>query len=474
MNNKNDKTVSAYLNSIDSGPLLTREQERVLVTNLEVYQKEILKQIIVSRFSRFELKAHLESLQSKGTSIIDISKKLDDESPQEAQDAITVKFQALIQELNKAELVDGVVELKKSVDQVDALLADVALTGTQIHAIVTEIRKKHTRILEVESKYKGVRKYFGNETDAQIMEEINTDYPVLRGRIKSEYGLNDVKVNNKFSEWKQIIAEYQEVEKATPHGTFQEVKDVMRSIADFEMKASKYKNELITKNLRLVVSRAKEHLNKGLDFEDLIQEGNIGLMKAIDKFDSSKKTKVSTYATWWIDQSIRRGISNKGKTVRVPTHIEWMETQIRKATQKLTGALKRPPTLEEISEETGYDLKQLRELQTRAQHEIGLEEELSSGMSLLDILPSDPVVSPATLTEQKMLREKIREILATLPPRTEKIIRLRFGIGEVPDAEGETLQAIADQVGITKQGVRVVECSAFKALRKKAKRLVNE
>ena len=349
----------------------------------------------------------------------------------------------------------------------------VALTGTIIHGVVIEIKKKHSLILDVESKFRAVRKYFNGETDAEIHAQIASSSPELRQRVSKEYGLNDVKMTNKLNEWKQVMNEYQNVAKLAVV-PFKEIKDAFSKIATFESQASQFKNTLITKNLRLVVSRAKKFQNKGLDFEDLIQEGNMGLMKAVDKFDSSKKTKVSTYATWWIDQSIRRAISNKGKTVRVPTHIEWQQTKLTEVIAKLTGELKRPPTLKEIAIESKMELSALEELHTRAQHEIGLEEELSSGMSLLDILPDDPANNPFHHVEQKMMREKIREILSSLPPRTEKIIRLRFGIGEVPDDEGTTLQDIANQIGITKQGVRVVECSAFKILKKKAKRLVNE
>lgn len=463
MSNKHDQTVHAYLNSIDSGPLLTREQEEALIKNVEVYQKEIQGQLILTKYSRHEFKTYLRGLESSGESIIDISKKLDEESSKDAQSSIEAKFKSLIAEMDKAE-----------VDVLNSILSDVSLTGTIIHGVVVEIKKKHSRILEVESKIRAVRKYFDGVTDAVMFQQITTNDEGLRSRIASEYSMNEIKVNNKMTEWKHVLAEYEDVIKLMGEASFDDVKNLYKSIAEFEVKASKYKNELITKNLRLVISRAKKHLNKGLDFEDLIQEGNLGLMKAVDKFDSSKKTKVSTYATWWIDQSIKRAISNKGKTVRVPTHIEWMETNLRKLVSKMTQKLGRQPSLKEISAESGIELKVLEDLQTRAQHEIGIDEELSSGMALIDILPSDPSESPFNIVEQRMMREKIRDILATLPPRTEKIIRLRFGIGEVPDAEGETLQAIADQVGITKQGVRVVECSAFKALRKKARRLVNE
>lgn len=463
MNKPNDNTIHAYLNSIDSGPLLTRAQEEELIKSVEVYQKKMLGELISSKYSRSELRNYLFGLESSGESIVDISKKLDDESSKDLQNEIEVQFKTLIKEIPNGDI-----------DVISSLLESVALTGTIIHGVVIEIKKKHSKIVDVESKYRSLRKYFGSETDAEVHLQVTTSNPALRQRIAQEYSLNEVKVTNKLNEWKQILNEYEDVSKLLVDATFRDVKEVFSKISGFEAQASQYRNTLITKNLRLVVSRAKKLQNKGLDFEDLIQEGNMGLMKAVDKFDSSKKTKVSTYATWWIDQSIRRAISNKGKTVRVPTHIEWMQTKLTETISKLTGKLKRPPTLKEISAESNIELSVLEDLQTRAQHEIGLEEELSSGMSLLDILPGDPSDNPFHHVEQKMMREKIREILSTLPPRTEKIIRLRFGIGEVPDDEGTTLQDIANQIGITKQGVRVVECSAFKLLKKKAKRLVNE
>ena len=463
MNNKNDKTVYAYLNSIDSGPLLTREQESELIKNVEVYQKQTLEELVTSKYSRDELKTYLMGLESSGEEIVNISKKLDEESTADAISKVDQSFKALIKELHGDNLV-----------VINQLLLDVSLTGTIIHGVVTEIKKKHSKIQDAESKFKAVRKYFDGVSDEDICNQITTNSEVLKLRISKQYNLSEVQMSNKMHEWNSVVAEQSETLKGLAGATFAEVKSIAKTTSILEMKASTYKNQLITKNLRLVVSRAKRLLDRGLDFEDLIQEGNIGLMKAIDKFDSSKKTKVSTYATWWIDQSIRRAISNKGSTVRVPTHIEWQQTKLKQLTHKMTGALGRPPTLKELADESGVELKVLEDLQNRAQHEIGLEEELSTGQTLLDVLASDSSWSPLNNVEQKIMREKIRDILSTLKPRTEKIIRLRFGIGEVPDDEGTTLQDIANQIGITKQGVRVVECSAFKELRKKAKRLVNE
>lgn len=461
MISKTDNTIQAYLNSIDSGPLLTRAEEQDLFKNVEVFQNQMLSGMVSHPYSRGELRAYLMSLDSSGEEIIDISKKLDDESPKELQKEFEQKFKLLINVLETDDL-----------DATWKLLEEVSITGTIIHGVVINIKKKHSRIVELESKFRAIKKYVPKMENDAITKAILENDQDFRQVVSSEYGLNDLKLNNKMNEWKQIVIEIQEAQKSM-NVDFDDVKDAMKRIGDFEVKASQYKTRLIEKNLRLVISRAKKFLNKGLDFEDLIQEGNLGLMRAVDKFDSSRKTKVSTYSTWWVDQSIRRAISNKGKTVRVPTHIEWQQTKINEAIRKLTGELKRTPNLKEIAAEMKLEVSVLEELHTRAQHEIGLEEELSSGLALIDILPGDGSDNPFAHVEQKLMREKIREILSTLPPRTEKIIRLRFGIGEVPDDEGTTLQDIADQIGITKQGVRVVECSAFKQLRKKARRLAD-
>lgn len=458
----NDATVNAYLNQIDSGPLLTRAQEEVLIKNIEVFQREMVEACIKSTYARNELRSYLVAKQASGESVIDISKKLDDESIPANVELVQIAFTNLLTSLESS-----------NISAILDLVNEVALSGTIVHGVVTEMKKKYAAIQDVESKLKQVAKYIPTLNLLQVVVTLESSQETLEQVLRKDYGLTVIQTQNKINEWKKISEEYRNVEKLLGTFSFDDVKSAHKSIGTFEMNASKFKNELIEKNLRLVVSCAKNFLNRGLEFEDLIQEGNIGLMKAIDKFDSSKKTKVSTYATWWINQSIRRAISNKGKTVRVPTHIEWMHTKVAEATKKLTGELGRKPTIEEIAERSGYEVSQLKDNETRAQYEIGLEDELSSGVTLMEMLASD-AEGPQAIVERKMLGEKVRDILSNLNPRTEKIIRLRFGIGEEPDSEGRTLQTIADEIGITKQGVRVVECSAFKALRKKAKTLVQE
>lgn len=473
MNNKsNDSVIAKYLKQVESGPLLTREEEGALVRNIEIFQKEIIDNCLNSPFAVIELLSYLKSLQGSGDSIVNISKKLDEESPKDLIEPIQKAFDSLIIELQTSDH-----------SKVQSLLNGVGLSGTIIHGIVTEIKKKHAKVHEAEQKMKQITKWFGNrslETVLELVSKIRSN-DEIKLKLRKELGFTEIQMMNKCGDWENIIREYREVEESLPTGIlFSDVKVACSALSTSEAKMRASKDKLIERNLRLVISRAKKLINRGLEFEDLIQEGNIGLMRAIDKYDLSKKTKVATYATWWIDQSIRRAISNKGKTVRIPTHIEFLQTNMAQAVQKLTGILKRPPTLKELSAETGVDLKTLEELETRALHEVGIEDELSSGIALMDILPSDPVNSPYVLTENKILRERVRQVLATLPPRTEKIIRLRYGIGEVPKdllhhdtdekEEGLTLQAIGEHIGITKQGVRVVECSALKKIRKKAGR----
>lgn len=476
MNARNgDASIYRYLNQIDSGPLLSRAEEIKLIQSIEVHQKEIIDGFLKSSFAKSELLSYLKGLKNSGTDIIDISKILDEETDKGLVSKIAVAFEKLVVALDAKET------------DIQDLLNEVSLSGTIIHGIVTEIKKKHSQVTDIEQKIKHLRRWFDDRPFDDVIEVIKKirSNPEVRAKLRLEMRLTELQMLNKCGEWENTIKEYHEAQGILPIGvTFQEVKDSFKLIATSEMHMSNYRNKLIERNLRLVVSRAKKLLNRGLEFEDLIQEGNIGLMKAIDKYDASKKTKVATYATWWIDQSIRRAISNKGKTVRIPTHIEFLQTNIAHATQKLTGALKRPPTLQELAVELGEDIKTLEDLQTRALHEVAMEHETSSGRQVIEVLPSDPSASPHVLTESKMLKEKIREILSTLPPRTEKIIRLRFGIGDIPTEldqhdndekeEGLTLQVIGDHIGITKQGVRQVEVAALRKIRKKATKFFEE
>lgn len=462
-------SIYQYLGEIDSGPLLQRHEEEEIVKNIEKYQFKILDDCIKHPYFRNELKNHLNKLKYSETSIVDISKRLDFESDYKSIKDIEAKFVILLKELKK-----------DNVRRIRSLINQVGLSSSIVHGIALEIKKKYNKIQEVESKARELRTLFLLKK-GEWPEKAGLDLLVSNLKTNRDYLTNtasvldttEARILSKCFEYDEACREFEEFRLLHMKDyTFEEIKKSFKIIHDLEFHMQRFKNILIERNLRLVVSRAKRLLNRGLEFEDLIQEGNIGLMKAVDKYDSSKRTKVATYATWWIDQGIRRAISNKGKTVRIPTHIEFAQTHLNQLIQKMTGELKRPPTMEELSERSNMDLKTLEKLGTSALQAVSIEEDTPYGLNLVDMLHADPNENPLYLTEKKILREKIREILSTLTPRTEKIIRLRFGIGEVE--EGMTLQKIADLEGITKQGIRVNQCAGMAKLKKKFKRKIGD
>ncbi len=451
-----DSNLKHYLSRLNNQPLLTREEEETLLKSVETRQNIILHDCVSSDFFRIELLALLQSQTL--ADIVKISRKLDDESTKAQISAVSDAFVKLVEKLENYTSLESV---KKQLDA-------VSLSGTLIHTLVTRVKKKFSRIDVYEKDLATFLRFFEVKTETELLEVIAKikESDVAKGYYARKFMTTEQRMMAKVYEYAALATSLKVLEEVGVNkDNFAEIKKLYASITVTEAEMKKHKDELISRNLRLVVSRAKKFVNRGLDFDDLVQEGNIGLIKAINKHDSSRGTKIATYATWWIDQTIRRAISNKSKTVRIPTHIEFLQTQLSSTVAKLTNELGRVPTKEEISAKTGTNVEVLERLERIALHKIGIEDEMATGVSMLDILPSDPAENPFNITARKMLREKIRAILGTLPPRTEKIIRLRFGIGE--PHEEMTLQEIADQVGLTKMGVRLVQNKGLDKIKKK-------
>lgn len=444
------------MNQLHNVPLLTRDEENAILHNIETRQSKILAECVASTFFKVELLDLMKSQNAED--IIKISRKLHEESSKEDILSVTKSFNALI------------VALEAGNDQtaIDKHLVGVSISGTLIHALVTQIKKRFSSIDATERKLKELLAYFEVNTQDElrgIAENIRTN-DVAKTYFVRKFDTTEQRLMVRVHDCLEYETSLKALESSGINSTNSaDVKKLYDSITKAEAEMKKFKDELISRNLRLVISRAKKFSNRGLDFDDLVQEGNIGLIKAINKHDPTRGAKIGTHATWWIDQTIRRAISNKSKTVRIPTHIEFLQTQLSSIISKLTGSLGRPPTKEEIAEKAKIDVKVLERLEQIAVHKIGIEDEMSTGVTMLDILSSDGFENPFSLTAKKLLREKIRQILSTLHPRTEKIIRLRFGIGE--PHEEMTLQQIADSVGLTKMGVRLVQNKGLEKLKKK-------
>ncbi|MDE6549911.1 MAG: RNA polymerase sigma factor RpoD [Clostridia bacterium] len=240
-----------------------------------------------------------------------------------------------------------------------------------------------------------------------------------------------------------------------------EEKELARRMAEGDEYA---KNRLSEANLRLVVSIAKRYVGRGMQFLDLIQEGNLGLMKAVEKFDYTKGFKFSTYATWWIRQSITRAIADQARTIRIPVHMVETINKTGRVQRQLLQTLGREPTPAEIAEVMGIPVEKVIEIQKIAQDPVSLETPIGEeeDSHLGDFLEDDKAASPADKAEAKMLKEQLLQVLDTLTPRENEVIRKRYGID---DARPKTLEEVGKEFNVTRERIRQIEAKALRKLR---------
>lgn len=476
---RTDDPVRLYLREMGSVPLLTRDDEVRIAKRIEFGKQRIIKAISKTLVTYRELK-NLKSrlIEGRNSSLRDLGEGEEDIQFEDSERESVNLFLKMIEVLENLENDIQTLEvemIKRDIDNAHRKQIHKMIQKKQVQMIkiVRMIPLESRQIFKIVDKIKVSLERIKIATiEMQEKEsEIGITYfdvrKMLKQRSKNEEGSVSTYSEEELLRAEKILNTHQrKIKRAEQEAglTLKEMEHLIKEIDMGERNAEIAKQELVESNLRLVVSIAKKYTNRGLQFLDLIQEGNIGLMKAVDKFEYKRGYKFSTYATWWIRQSITRAIADQARTIRIPVHMIETINKLIRTSRSLVQEVGREPTPEEIADRMDLEVDKVRKVLKIAQEPISLETPIGEeeDSHLGDFIEDKKAESPLDSVIGINLSEQTNKVLATLNYREEKVLRKRFGIGEPFE---HTLEEVGQDFDVTRERIRQIEAKALRKLR---------